>query len=76
MKKDNKFLTEGEIEIFLKALSSIPQNESIQYGNIQIIRSSIQDFKVIVTDEIVDYGISTYADQSRQEELKKFLEGM
>lgn len=76
MKKDNKFLTEGEIEIFLKALSSIPQNESIQYGNIQIIRSSIQDFKVVVTDEIVDYGISTYADQSRQEELKKFLEGM
>ena len=35
MKKDNKLFTEGELEIFLRVLASVPMKQVIQFGNIQ-----------------------------------------
>lgn len=75
MKKDNKLFTEGELEIFLRVLASVPMKQVIQFGNIQITRTSEENFIIKVTDDILDYTLSLSSEQERQNELKQFLGG-
>ena len=47
----------------------------IQFGNIQITRTSEENFIIKVTDDILDYTLSLSSEQERQNELKQFLGG-
>ena len=76
MKKDNKLFTEGELEIFLSVLSAVPTNSEIQFGNVNILRTSDEIFQIRITDDVIDYTLPLSNEQTRQEELKKFLEGL
>lgn len=76
MKKDNKLFTEGELEIFLRVLSAVPTNSEIQFGNVNILRTSDEIFQIRITDDVIDYTLPLSNEQTRQEELKKFLEGL
>ena len=76
MKKDNKLFTEGELEIFLRVLSAVPTNSEIQFGNVNVLRTSDEIFQIRITDDVIDYTLPLSNEQTRQEELKKFLEGL
>lgn len=74
MIRDNTTFSEGEVEIFLRFMSSVPVGEQIAFHRLAITRVTEEEFKVKLVDkpeEIED--MRSAREKHRQEELKRFL---